>query len=296
MDEHNNALKAVSKTDDELRAANYMVLFGGRDLTAFGYLGSKYPMFKNDDGSAGEYFSKSVELESPYTEIGRLPVDWEHGKRELEEDDVLGYVDWKTAKVDERGVFVERVLNRRNKYMQWLEDLIDAGLIGNSTESIPGKGVKTETGEIVKWPLRRDTLTVIPMEPRMLTGNTLKAYKAMKSLITSDVAVQADEKEANQAVINTEDNTMNEEIKTAVEEAFKGVSKELAEATAEQTKKAIDEQVSAKIDEFKASQPEVKAGYHIEIVEDEADKALKENPFKSAGEFYMAVKNTAAYG
>ena len=89
---------------------------------------------------------------------------------------------------------------------------------------------------------------------------------------------------------------MNEEIKTAVEEAMKGAMKDIAEATAEQATKAIEDKVQSKLDEFKAALPEVKAGYHVEVVEDEADKALKENPFKSVGEFYMAIKDTTAYG
>ena len=30
-------------------------------------------------------------------------------------------VDWKTARKDDKGWFVERVLSRRNQYVQWLE-------------------------------------------------------------------------------------------------------------------------------------------------------------------------------
>ena len=118
-----NALKAISKTDDELRVGNYIVLFGGRDLEG---LGSDS---KNADGSIGEYFTPQTVLESSYTKAGALYVDWEHRQGELG-NELLGVVDWKTAKVDDRGVFVERVLNRRNQYLRWLEGLIDQGLIG----------------------------------------------------------------------------------------------------------------------------------------------------------------------
>ena len=98
---------------------------------------------------------------------------------EPDADDVLGYVDWKTAKIDDKGLFVERVLNRRNRYVRFLEELIDEGLIGNSTEAVGGAVEKTATGEIVRWPLRRDTLTVQPMEPRMIGANALSALKAL---------------------------------------------------------------------------------------------------------------------
>lgn len=171
-----NALKAVGKTDDELRVANYMVLFGGRDLE--GIANNR----RNADGSRGEYFSPRTDFKSAYTDIGVLYVDWEHGAApagEPDADEVLGVVDWKTAKIDERGLFVERVLNRRNRYVRFLEDLIEDGLIGNSTEAVGGAVEKTATGEIVRWPLRRDTLTVQPMEPRMLTANAVAALKAL---------------------------------------------------------------------------------------------------------------------
>ena len=129
-----NALKTVSMTDDELRVANYIVLYGGRDLE--GLLSPR----KNEDGSLGEFFTPETDLESSYTKTGRLYVDWEHGWGQEKDgtgpgrDDVLGYVDWKTAKPDDMGVWVERVLDRRSKYMGHLQLLIDEGLIGNKFE------------------------------------------------------------------------------------------------------------------------------------------------------------------
>lgn len=159
-----NELKAISRTDDELRVANYIVLFGGRDLT-------------------GEYFTPQTRIESSYTKSGILHVDFEHGldpdKIGMTAHDVLGYVDWKTAKVDETGIFVERVLSRQGRYMAHLETLIDAGMVGNSSEAIRGKTKRLETGEIIEWPLLRDTLTFTPAEPRMLKGNTLKAARQL---------------------------------------------------------------------------------------------------------------------
>lgn len=169
-----NALKAINRTDAELRVANYIVLFGGRDLE-----GVASPR-KNEDGSAGEYFTEATTFDSDYTQTGVIYVDWEHSARDgVTPDDILGYVDWKTARVDEKGLFVERVLNRRNRYVQYVEELIDAGLIGNSTEAVPTGVAKAPNGEIKAWPLRRDTLTVTPMEPRMLSQNAIAAIKGL---------------------------------------------------------------------------------------------------------------------
>lgn len=159
-----NELKAVSRTADELRVANYIILFGGRDLT-------------------GEFFTAKTLIESSYTKSGILHVDFEHGLDPdgvgMDRHEVLGFVDWKTARIDDVGVFVERALNRQARYMGKIEELIDHGVIGTSSESIRGKVQKTAEGEIVEWPLVRDSLTFTPAEPRMLRGNALQAAKSL---------------------------------------------------------------------------------------------------------------------
>lgn len=162
-----NTLKAISQTDDELRVANYVVLFGGKDLS-------------------GEFFTKNTNFRSNFTDIGMLYVDFEHGRDSEKfgnsQSNVLGIVDWKTAKTDETGIFVERVLNRRAEYVKYLTELIDAGIVGTSSEAISGKVSKKSSGEIVDWPLMRDSLTVTPMEPRMIAGNVLTAAKALAEI------------------------------------------------------------------------------------------------------------------
>jgi hypothetical protein len=179
-----NSLKAISATDDDLVVANYIVLFGGRDL-------EWVKRGKNPDGSMGEYFTKSTTLESPYTESGMLYVDWEHGFGKIldgpeapDKDGVLGLVNWKSARQDDRGWWVERVLSRRNKYVKWLEELVAAGLLGTSSEPIQKDIIKGKSGEIKAWPLKRDTLTVMPAEPRMMTENTVVALKSLADKMT----------------------------------------------------------------------------------------------------------------
>ncbi|WP_298929224.1 hypothetical protein [uncultured Ramlibacter sp.] len=161
MDNH---LKTLSKTENDLVVGNYIVLFGGKDL-------------------AGEFFTKSTRLESGYTDSGLLYVDFEHGldpdNMGIDDSHVLGVVDWKSAKADDKGVFVERVLNRRAKYVDLLVEMIEAGLVGNSSEAVRGKTMRKRDGEITLWPLKRDTLTLTPMEPRMLTENVMSAAKSL---------------------------------------------------------------------------------------------------------------------
>jgi len=159
-----NPLKTISKSDTELRVGNYMILFGGRDL-------------------AGEYFTKNTRFDSNYTELGMLYEDFEHGMDPEDSgndhNNVLGIADWKSARVDDIGIFVERVLNRRAGYMQYLMPLLEMGVVGTSSEAVSGKVRKKSGGEIVEWPLMRDSLTVTPMEPRMVTSNVLTSVKAL---------------------------------------------------------------------------------------------------------------------
>lgn len=169
-----NPLKTIAKSDDELRVGNYMILFGGRDL-------------------AGEFFTRSTHFESNYTSLGVLYEDFEHGADAddvgNDENHVLGIADWKSAKVDENGIFVERILNRRAEYMQYLEKLIDMGVMGTSSAAIRGAVRKKSSGEIVEWPLMRDSLTVTPMEPRMVSSNILTAVKALSEAFPNSKSI-----------------------------------------------------------------------------------------------------------
>lgn len=174
----NNSLKTVSKTENELVVANYLVLFNARDLE--GIMSRQV----NEDGTKGEYFTKATVLESDYTNTGQLLIDWEHRKQPdsvgPDEEDIFGYVDWKSAVVDDTGLFVKRVLNRRNRYIKILEALFDAGMIGNSTEPIQKEVSKASDGQILTWPLKRDSCSVMPMDWRMMTSNHLEVVKALK--------------------------------------------------------------------------------------------------------------------
>jgi 2'-5' RNA ligase len=175
-----NQLKALNNesTEDNLVVANYLVLWGGRDLE--GTLTRRV----NADGSKGEFFTPATDFESIFTEKGFLPEDWEH-RQDVEgiapKDQVLGHVDWKSAQMDSLGLWAKRVLDRRNMYIKMLEQLgwFQKGLIGSSTEPISADVVKGDDGELIKWPLRADTMTVMPMEPRMMAGNELEIIKAL---------------------------------------------------------------------------------------------------------------------
>ena len=187
-----NALKAISSTDDELRVGNYIVLYDTHDLEGYG------SRRVNPDGTRGEHFARDTVLESEFTKAGAVFVDWEHSldmDPKLKEPitEVLGVVDWKTARSDDKGVFVERVLNRRSRYVRFVEELLAAGLIGTSSEPVQEDVEKAADGHITRWPLKRDTLTVQPMEFRMMKEfgqNHLQAFKALGIPVPNDTEVE----------------------------------------------------------------------------------------------------------
>ena len=277
-----NHLKAISKTDDELRVANYMVLFGGEDLE-------------------GETFTKNTKFESSYTKTGALYVDWEHGLDPEGDgprrDDVLGIVDWKTAKIDDTGLWAERVLNRRADYMEFIEVLIDEELVGTSSEATESKVVD---GVIEIWPLKRDALTVMPAEPRMLSENAIHAIKSLsdkmpnlKSMLPEDVVnVSEGEEEAEvdmkQTKVKIKENPMTEEIKNEVveENPLDGIVAAQGEVLAEQSE-SIDELTKA-VKEVLARMQDEPANKDAGYYSDEGGSADIEA--KSFGDFLLAVK------
>jgi hypothetical protein len=101
-------------------------------------------------------------------------------------------------------LFVERVLNRQNKYLEALRQLQEEGIIslGTSSEAVPSLVEKSKDGEIIQWGLKADALTVTPAEPRMLTINELASVKNMgedvlnflKSVLCDQCAIGEDER------------------------------------------------------------------------------------------------------
>lgn len=231
-----NSLKALSKSTNDLIVGNYIVLFGGRDLV-------------------GEYFTKNTKFESPYTDIGTMYVDFEHGADPdglgIDDNSVLGVVDWKSAKVDEKGVFVERVLSRRAQYVDYLSALIDAGVMGTSSEAVRGKVSKTRDGEITVWPLKRDSLTLTPMEPRMVSENILQAAKSLRDFFPAakSLASFVGEQAAAENKIETFQNLADAEdfLRDSA-----GFSKAKAVAFISRVKSLATRSDSAGLDELKA--------------------------------------------
>lgn len=286
-----NALKAISRTDDELRVGNYIVLFGDantRDLE-----GIATPR-QNPDGSIGEYFTAETVLESTATKAGRMPVSWEHYLKQegpKHTPGVLGYVDWSTSKADGMGVWVQRVLDRSNAYVRWIEYLIDAGKISTSSEPDPRGVEKASDGRIVRWPINGDGLTVAPMEWRMMTGNVLQAAKALGLFADQPepedkpgAAVSGGEsvKATTEGIDSTtEEDDMTEEVTNVT-------------MTPDELAALVKGAVSDGVEAWRAAQPAPGAGVLVQEENklDTQHDNREDKPFASVGEFLKAIAST----
>lgn len=202
-------VKVVDSTDDTLTIEGYVAIYGDETHKDF------------DD----EYFHEGTIFESGYTKVNSLVVDWEHGHSpdvdEMGEmldqpgrHDPLGRLDWTTARKDNVGILARAVLNRREWYVRELvEPLAMAGLLGGSSEAIPGKVVKTG-GRIDVWPLMRYGLTVTPADPRQITDHQIQLVKSLANRYPTLKHLMKSEGDNTQ--------TQSEEAQAITEEAQEG--------------------------------------------------------------------------
>ncbi len=229
-----------------------------------------------DPDLTDDYFDTLTDIQSPDT----LPLLYQHGFDKTLGKRVIGKG---SVRRDDVGVWLESQLNLRDEYEKAIYAMAENGKLGYSSGALAHLVDREQIGKayhIKTWFIGEASLTPTPAEPR---NNVLP----IKSLIPSAEAVTETEEQPI-TVKSQEIFTMNEnEIQAVIEKAIAGAVSQTAEAVTKQTASLVE----SKLEAFKAAMPEVKAGYHLEVVEDEADKAARENPFKSAGEFFMAVKN-----
>ena len=230
------------------------------------------------DGRVGGYLIRysdenSPDLEgdffSPETDLGvesgsKLPVYYQHGYDPVFKTKRIGRA---TAEFQDAGVWLEAQLEMRDEYERGLMELAEAGKLGWSSGAAGHLVDREQVGKswhIKSWPIAEASLTPTPAEPR----NTAVS---VKSLLPKSPDSEPE--------IQEEDNIMTDEVKAEVKEQvdFEALIKQ-----------AVDKTIA----EMKAQEPKVKASVHV--VEDEADKALRENPFTPT-DFFKAVYRAEVY-
>lgn len=220
----------------------------------------------NEPDLEGDYFSKDTDLG---IETGsRLPVYYQHGYDPVFKTKRIGRA---SVEFQDVGVWLEAQLEMRDEYERSLMELAEAGKLGWSSGAA-GHLVERELVEgksyfIKSWPIAEASLTPTPAEPR----NAAVSVKTLTQHQPDQVEPEPDKQEV----------IMTEEVKAPE------VKQELDIAA------LIKEAVDSAVKKMRDEEPKVKAG-NVDVIEDEADKALRENPFKPT-EFFKAVYRAEVY-
>lgn len=250
-------VKATTLENGDVKLAGYLVRFGDETKTDL----------------TGDYFTKNTDFGTAEKSDGwfnhRMPVSYK-GKRVQYSEQLP---DVKLTK-DDIGVFAEIVIGAHDEYEKAIADLGIKGKLGWSSGTAPHLVDRKQVGnanEITRWRLGLDaSLTPTPAESR----NTVIP---IKSLITLEAGIP-DMAGQN---IKQENKMENEEIKAMFEKQATDI-KELVKTEANSAAAKAVEDVLDKLPEVKA-----KLGA-VEVI-----KAEEDQPFKSQGEFFMAVKDAA---
>ena len=151
-------LKAINAAEG--RVGGYLVVWGNpqqRDLQ-------------------GEYFSPESELGLDWYD--QRPVLYHHGLDGNMKAAVIGVID--RLKADATGVWAEAQLDLRQRYVRTVLKLVEKGILGWSSGSLPHLVDVAHDGHIKRWPIVEGSLTPTPAEPRRTDVHTLKsAYEAL---------------------------------------------------------------------------------------------------------------------
>jgi hypothetical protein len=116
----------------------------------------------------GEYFSKATtELDAIFTVLHKLPVLYGHGSDDALKTTVVGSVD--VLQANDIGLWFEAQLAIAGKYKDAILDLVDRGVLGVSSGTLPRARKVAPDGLIQRWPIAEISLTPTPAEPRMMT-------------------------------------------------------------------------------------------------------------------------------
>lgn len=142
----------------------------------------------------GEYFTQRTEdLETLFKAMGKLPLLYQHASDGVLKTAVVGPVDVLTK--DEMGLWYEAQLSMADKYRNYIDNLVEQGLLGTSSGTLPAaRRVNKRTGEIERWAIAELSLTPTPAEPRMMerpVAEVAAAFKAVGLELLSDDEIEA---------------------------------------------------------------------------------------------------------
>jgi HK97 family phage major capsid protein len=225
-----------------------------------------------DPDLTGDFFTKETDFDLEFP--GKATVYFNHGLDPELKKRKLGKAD---IRLDDVGIWAEFLWQERDAYEKALEEMGMAGKLGWSSGTAAHLVEREQVGKamfIKKWPLGLDaSITHTPAEPR----NVVIPLKSLSVLITPEEPKADADSTAQEGTQETVKNSTGD---TNMED--KDIEKLVADTAEKSAAAAIKAYVAAQPSEHET----------VQVIEDEADRASKEG-FKSAGEFFMAVKNAA---
>jgi phage head maturation protease len=182
----NNTVTVKALTADTAIVAGYGVIFGGADLE-------------------GDTFTKSTNYMLDL--VPAKPVCYDH-TMSAAVPHVIGTV--KSVTADETGLWVEAELKRSEDYVDAVLELINRGVIGWSSGSVPHL-VRREAKSITQWPVIEWSLTPTPAEPRTLGVERIKSVTGDEQNETTEAAATQAEESASPAVVTDTPTTEQDE-------------------------------------------------------------------------------------
>ena len=173
-------LKAINAAEG--RVGGYLVVWGNpqqRDLQ-------------------GEYFSPESELGLDWYD--QRPVLYHHGLDGNMKAAVIGVID--RLKADTTGVWAEAQLDLRQRYVRTVLKLVEKGILGWSSGSLPHLVDVANDGHIKRWPIVEGSLTPTPAEPRRTDVHTLKSAYAALGLDTGRFDLPNNRREGSETLPN----------------------------------------------------------------------------------------------
>lgn len=156
-------LKMLKADDGSARVGGYLVVFGSpqqRDLQ-------------------GEFFTPDTEFHLDW--YSKRPMLYHHGLDGKMKSSMIGVID--SIRADDVGLWAEAQLDMRDAYVDEVRKLIERGVLGWSSGSVPHLVKIADNGHIQAWPIIEGSSTPTPAEPRRTEISVLKAIKGVTELI-----------------------------------------------------------------------------------------------------------------
>ena len=267
--DHMAALYAATEDEKSLEVNMETIVNYGGEVKALpdGKVGGYLVTFGGLD-MTGDYFDGKTD----FGEYSRLPVLYHHGFDDKIKTRRIGTAE---VKQDEFGLWAEAQLSMRDEYEKMVYELAKTGKLGWSSGAASHVTAREEDDKgmrITQWYMAEASLTPCPAEPRN-SVITLKMF-----LGDSTANKPEDEPEA---VMAGSEGEAAEIQPTHIGEVKMEITPEL--------QALLDAGAENAVKKFRESEPATKAA-DIKITKDEA-----EQPFKTPGEFFQAVKTATVY-